>query len=256
MQELENKVALITGASRGIGRGIAEALAGDGTMVIVHFGRNSQAADETVRGITSRGGVAFALQADLASAEEIERFFVALDEQLTAQTGSSQLDILVNNAGIASPASYREMSTAQFDHLFAVNVRGAFLVTQAAIRRMRPGGRIINISSLASRHAAPSPMVPPYSMTKAALDAFTLGLAQDLGPLNITANAIAPGPVETDINSQFLSRAEIRKGIEEQTALGRIGEVQDIANIARFLASSQSQWITGQYIAAAGGLRL
>jgi len=256
MRELENKVALVTGASRGIGRGIADALAGDGAMVIIHFGRNSEAADETVKLIASRGGAAFALPADLACAQEIESFFVALDEQLTARAGSNQLDILVNNAGIASPASYREMSAAQFDHLFAVNVRGAFLVTQAAIRRMRPGGRIINISSLASRHAAPSPMVPPYSMTKAALDALTLGLAQDLGPLNITANVIAPGPVETDINSQFLSRPEIRKGIEEQTALGRIGEVQDIANLARFLASSQSQWITGQYIAAAGGFHL
>ena len=256
MRELENKVALVTGASRGIGRGIAEALAGDGAMVIIHFGRNSEAADETVKLIASRGGAAFALPADLACAQEIESFFVALDEQLTARAGSNQLDILVNNAGIASPASYREMSAAQFDHLFAVNVRGAFLVTQAAIRRMRPGGRIINISSLASRHAAPSPMVPPYSMTKAALDALTLGLAQDLGQLNITANVIAPGPVETDINSQFLSRPEIRKGIEEQTALGRIGEVQDIANLARFLASSQSQWITGQYIAAAGGFHL
>ena len=129
-------------------------------------------------------------------------------------------------------------------------------MTQAAVRRMRPGGRIINISALASRHAAPSPMVPAYSMTKAALDAFTLWLAQDLGALNITANVIAPGPVETNINSQFLSKPETRKGIEEQTALGRSGSVEDIANVAGFLASTQSQWITGQYIAAAGGFRL
>ena len=219
MRELENKVALVTGASRGIGRGITKALAADGAMVIVHFGRNSEAAAETVAAITSRGGAAFPLQADLASAEDIERFFLVLDEQLTMQKGTNRLDILVNNAGIASSASYREMSAAQFDHLFAVNVRGAFLMTQAAIRRIGAGGRIINISPLASRHAAPSPMVPPYSMTKAALDAFTLGLAQDLGPLNITANVLAPGPVETDINSQFFSKPGMRIGIDEQTAL-------------------------------------
>ena len=176
----------------------------------------------------------------MAAPAEIEQFFTALDMEVTRRTGSNQLDILVNNAGIASPASYREMTAAQFDHLFAVNVRGAFLMTQAAIPRMRRGGRIINISSLASRHAAPSPMVPPYSMTKAALDAFTLGPAQDLGPLNIIANVIAPGAVETDINSQSLNKPEIRQGIEEQTALRRISEVKDIAELARFLASSKA----------------
>jgi 3-oxoacyl-[acyl-carrier protein] reductase len=256
MGDLSSKVALVTGASRGIGRAIAETLASDGALVIVHFGRNSKAAEEAVGVIASRGGTAFALQADLGAPQEIERFIVKLDEELNARTGNTQLDILVNNAGIASPASYREMSVEQFDHLFAVNVRGAFLMTQAAIRRMRRGGRIINISSLASRHAAPSAMVPPYSMTKAALDAFTLGLAQDLGAQGTTANTVAPGAIETDINAQLLRQPEIRKGIEAQTALRRIGEVKDIADVVRFLASSQSQWITGQYIAASGGFRL
>lgn len=116
MRELENKVALVTGASRGIGRGIAEALAGDGAMVIVHYGQNFEAADETVTTIASRGGTAFALRADLASAEEIEHFFVALDEQLAARVESNELDILVNNAGVASPVLHREMSAAQFDY--------------------------------------------------------------------------------------------------------------------------------------------
>jgi 3-oxoacyl-[acyl-carrier protein] reductase len=147
MGELSGKVALVTGASRGIGRSIAEVLAKDDAMVIVHFGKNSMAAEETVAAIASRGGSAFALQADLASPEEIERFFVVLDEELTMRRGNNQLDILLNNAGIASPASYREMSVEQFDHLFAVDVRGAFLMTQAAIHRMRPGG-----GSSISRH--------------------------------------------------------------------------------------------------------
>jgi len=147
MGELNGKVALVTGASGGIGRSIAEVLANDDAMVIVHFGKNSKAAEETVGAIASRGGSAFALQADLASPEEIERFFVVLDAELTMRRGNNQLDILLNNAGIASPASYLEMSVEQFYHLFAVNVRGAFLMTQAAIHRMRPGG-----GSSISRH--------------------------------------------------------------------------------------------------------
>src|SRR6195256_1033925 len=201
---LKNKIAVVTGSSRGIGRVIPERLAKEGALVVVHYGSNSKAADETVRAIKSVNGAAFALPADLSSVEEIQHFFGRLDEELTSRSGSNQFDILVNNAGISSPASYREMTPEQFDHLFAVNVRGAFFVTQAAIPRLRDGARIVNISSIASRHASPSPMTPPYSMTKAALDAFTLGLAQDLGRRRIIVNTIAPGAVETDINVPFL----------------------------------------------------
>jgi 3-oxoacyl-[acyl-carrier protein] reductase len=256
MSSLRNKIAVVTGASRGIGHSVAEILAKDGALVVVHFGQNSKAAEETVSTIASNGGAAVAIQADLASFSQIQRFYEALDRELIARTGRNQFDILVNNAGIASPASYREMTAEQFDHLFAVNVRGAFFMTQAAISRLRDGGRIINVSSLASQHAPPSTRVAPYSMSKAALDAFTRCLAQDLGNRNITANTIAPGPVETDINSHFLRDPGIRKGIEEQTALRRVGHPSDIANIARFLASEESHWITGQYIAASGGFRL
>jgi 3-oxoacyl-[acyl-carrier protein] reductase len=252
MTPTNKKVAVITGASRGIGRGIAE----DGFLVVVHFGQSRNSAAETVTSIESNGGSAFALRADLASIAEIRRFFAELDDELKARTGSNQLDILVNNAGIASPASYREMTPEQFDHLFAVNLRAAFLMAQAAILRMRGGGRIINISSVASRRASPTPVVAAYSMTKAASDAFTVALAQDLGGRQITANTIAPGSVLTDANSRYLEDPNIRKGIETQTALGRIGDVRDIANLARFLASERSQWVTGEYIAAGGGYRL
>ncbi len=256
MRSLNKRVAVVTGASRGIGRAIAEAFAKNGALVVVHFGQNNMAANETVSAIESIGGAAFAIQADLASPDEIQRFYHTLDQQVTARTGTEGFDILVNNAGIASPASYREMTADQFDYLFAVNVRGAFLMTQAAISRLRDGGRIINISSVASRHASPTPMVPPYSMTKAALDAFTLGLAQDLGSRNITANTIAPATVETDMNARFISDPQVRKAIEAQTALGRIGEPRDIADVALFLAADESRWITGQYIEASGGFRL
>jgi len=253
---LQAKVAVITGSSRGIGRGIAERLAKEGALVVIHCGSNAKAADEVVRAIESKGGTAFALQADLASVEEIQRFFERLDENLVSRTGSNQFDILVNNAGISSPAPYHQMTVEQFDHLFAVNVRGPFFVTQAAIARLREGGKIINISSLASRHASPSPFTAAYSMTKAALDAFTLALAQDLGQRKIVANTIAPGAVETDMNVQFLQKPEIRKVIEEQTALRRIGQAADIANVAAFLASDDNTWVTGQYIEAGGGFRL
>jgi 3-oxoacyl-[acyl-carrier protein] reductase len=254
--KLKEKTAVVTGSSRGIGRSIAERFAKEGALVVIHYGSNAKAADETVSAIKSGDGAAFALQADLSSVEEIQRLFQRLDEELTSRTGSNRFDILVNNAGIASPASYREMTVGQFDHLFAVNVRGAFFVTQAAISRLRDGAKIINISSMASRHASPSPMTTPYSMTKAALDAFTLGLAQDLGTRKIMANTIAPATVETDINSQFLKKPEIRKQIESQTALGRIGQTADIANVAAFLASDDNTWVTGQYIEASGGFWL
>lgn len=254
--ELKEKVAVVTGGGRGIGRAIAERLAKVGALVVVHYDSNMEAAAETVREIESKGGTAFAAQADLSSIEQIQRFFRTLDDDLTSRTGDNRFDILVNNAGISSPAPYQQMTAEQFDHLFAVNVRGAFFLTQFALPRLRDGGRIINISSTASRRATPSPVTAAYSMTKAALDAFTLALAQDLGRRKITVNTIAPGTVETDINAQFLQQPEVRNLIEGQTALGRIGEVADIAGVAAFLASADGGWITGQRIEASGGFRL
>lgn len=206
--------------------------------------------------IESKGGAAFAVQADLSSVEQIRRFFQTLDADLTSRTGTNRFDILVNNAGVSSPAPYQQMTAEQFDHLFAVNVRGAFFVTQSALSRLRDGGRIINISSTASRRATPSPVTAAYSMTKAALDAFTLALAQDLGRRKVTVNTIAPGAVETNINAAALQKPEVRMLIEGQTALGRIGVVTDIANVAAFLASDDGAWVTGQRIEASGGFRL
>jgi NAD(P)-dependent dehydrogenase (short-subunit alcohol dehydrogenase family) len=152
---LKNKIGVVTGSSRGIGRAIAERLAEDGALVAVHYATNAEAAAATVRQIEANGGAAFAVQADLARTEQIQQLFETLDAELTRRTGEAHFDILVNNAGVNSPASYRQMTVEQLDHLFAVNVRGAFFVTQAAVPRLRDGGRIINISSTASRHAAP-----------------------------------------------------------------------------------------------------
>ncbi len=253
---LQGKVALITGSSRGIGRAVAERFAQEGAFVVVHSSKESEAAFSTLKSIVTAGGNAIALATDLSSVGGIREFFLDLDRELADHLGSSQIDILVNNAGVNATAPYDQMTEEQFDLIFAVNVKGAFFMTQMALVRLRDRGRIINISSFASRHASPSPYTLTYSMTKGALDAFTVALAGDLGKRGITANTIAPATVETDMNRKFITDPKIRRGIEVETALGRIGRVDDIADVALFLASEESRWVTGQYIEATGGFRL
>ncbi|MEZ4864924.1 MAG: SDR family oxidoreductase [Caldilineaceae bacterium] len=252
---LTSKVALVTGGSRGIGRAIAQRLAQDGALVVVHYGHNEEAARQTVDDIESNRGAAFAVQADLAEVAQIEQLYQTLDGELRQRTGSNQFDILVNNAGVSGLSPYDQMTSEQFDGLFAVNVRGAFFVTQLAIPRLRDGGRIINISSDASKGASP-PISVAYSMSKAALDAFTLSLAANLGKCQITANTIAPGATATEMNAAMFDKPEVRQHLSDMTALGRVGTPTDIANAVALLASADSGWITGQYIVASGGLRL
>jgi 3-oxoacyl-[acyl-carrier protein] reductase len=251
---LANKIAVVTGSSRGIGRAIARRLARDGALVVVHYGHDAEAAARTRSEIEADGGHAFVVHADLSSVMQIERFYESLDVELTKRTGSNRFDILVNNAGVSLVAAIEQTSEQQFEWLFSVNVKGAFFVSQRAIPRLRDGGRIINISSLASRH--PSSKVAVYSMTKAALDALTGAMAAELGTRQITVNTIAPATVETDMNADMLRIPETRMFIARQTALGRVGEVDDIAGVAAFLASVDSAWVTGQYIEATGGFRL
>jgi NAD(P)-dependent dehydrogenase (short-subunit alcohol dehydrogenase family) len=253
--ELQGKVAVITGSSRGIGQAIAQRLAQEGALVVIHYGHNAEAATQTVAAIEGNGGSAFSMQADLASVPQIEQLYQTLDSELEKRTGSRHFDILVNNAGVSALIPYQQMTPAQFDQLFAVNIRGAFFVTQFALSRLRDGGRIINISSDASKGASP-PISVAYSMSKAALDAFTLSLAADLGKRQITANTIAPGATETEMNTHIFANADVRKSVAGMTALGRIGTPVDIANVVALLASADSAWITGQYIVASGGLRL
>lgn len=253
---LEGKVAVVTGSSRGIGRAIAEKFASEGAFIVVHSSKESDAAFSTLKSITTNGGEAIALAADLSSVDQIRRLYESLDKELTEHLGASQLHILVNNAGINSPAPYQQLTEEQFDKVFAVNAKGAFFMTQMALPRMRDGGRIINISSFASRRASPSPYTLSYSMAKGALDAMTVALAGDLGKRGITVNTLAPATVETDINRKFITDPKVRRGIEAETALGRIGTVGDIADVALFLASEESRWVTGQYIEATGGFRM
>jgi 3-oxoacyl-[acyl-carrier protein] reductase len=249
---LRGKTAVVTGASRGIGRAIAFRLAKDGALVIVNFQKNAEAAAAVVREIEGTGGEALAVQGDVGSVKGIGQFFQSLDAELTKRRGGNQFDILVNNAGIGRDGTVETTSKEVFDELMAVNVKGAFFVTQQAIPRLRNDGRIINLSSALSRY--PYSRMAAYSMGKAAINHFTLILAAELGKRGITVNAIAPGLTATDFTAHTRQNPQVVEQISSHTALGRIGETEDIAGVAIWLASDDARWVTGQYIEASGGI--
>jgi NAD(P)-dependent dehydrogenase (short-subunit alcohol dehydrogenase family) len=251
---LKGKVAVVTGASRGIGRAIARRLARDGALVCVNYHSNAGAASAVVREIGAAGGEAFALQADVGSVEQLGRFFEALDAEFTARRGDRRFDILVNNAGVAVAGLTAAATEADFDRVFATNVKGPFFTTQLAIPRLRDGGRVINLSSGLSRR--PMPQYTAYSMTKAAIDTFSVALAAELGRRGITVNTLAPGLTATDMNAGLREDPNVERAFSSMTALGRVGRVEDIANAAALLASPDAGWVTGQYVEASGGLGL
>ncbi|MFC0213351.1 SDR family oxidoreductase [Paenibacillus chartarius] len=254
MGNLKGKAALVTGASRGIGRAIARRLAGDGALVAVHYGSNRQAALETVRGIESGGGSAFAVQADFGAPGAIESLFDTIDRELDSRMGGSAIDILVNNAGLAAYGSVENTPEADFDAVFAINVKAPFYLIRHTLPRMREGGRIINISSAVTRIAIPD--ILAYSMSKGAVNTLTHTLSKQLGPRGITVNAIAPGFVATDMNAGMLNDPAAKQFGADFSIFGRWGEPEDIADIAGYLASSDSRWVTGQCIDASGGSHL
>jgi len=253
-KRLEGRIAVVTGASRGIGRGIALRLAAEGALVAVHYGTRRDAADETVSAIERAGGLAFAVGAELDSMGGVGRLLQMLDEELVRRTGSNQFDILVNNAGVGTSSSFEETNEEEFDRLFTVNVKAPYFLVQQSLGRLRNGGRIINISSGVTRIAYPHIMA--YNLTKGALNTFTLHLAQLLGPRGITVNAVLPGIVDTDVNASWLHTPEGRKYAEGMSALGRVGEPEDIADIVAFAASPDGRWMTGQMLDATGGSHL
>ncbi|MBG1271020.1 SDR family oxidoreductase [Nostoc sp. WHI] len=253
-QLLENKVALVTGASRGIGKAIALRLAQDGAFVVVHYGRNADAANTVVQEIKANGGAAFSVQAELGTLANVYALYEALDAGLNQQTGTNQFDILVNNAGIAPKVTIEETTEAIFDELIAVNVKAPFFLIQQALPRLRDGGRIINLSSAVTRIAFSN--VTAYSLTKGAINTLTLVLAKQLGARNITVNSLAPGIIDTDINADILADEASQKFAASLSALGRVGQPSDVADAAAFLASSDSRWVTGQYLDVSGGSHL
>lgn len=247
-----NKLALVTGASRGIGRGIAERLAADGAVVAVHYGGNEAAANETVAAIEAAGGRAFAIKARLGEPGDVEALFAAFAEGVRPYTDEPALDILVNNAGTNGPGPLETTTPAQYDAIMDQNLKAPYFIIQKAVPLLRDGGRIINISSGASVISWKND--PVYAMTKAALDSFTRSLAAQLGPRGITVNSVAPGIVDTDMNASWL------RGNPEGEAAGaawsvfkRVGQVADIADVVGFVASPAARWVTGQLIDATGG---
>ena len=250
-QRLTGKVAVVTGASKGIGAAIAKHLADEGAAVVVNYASSKQGAERVVGEITKKGGKAIAVQADVAKAADIQRLFAE------AKKAFGRLDILVNNAGIYEFAPLEAVTPQHFHKLFDLNVLGLILTTQEAVKHFgRDGGSIINISSVVSTTGVPTSSV--YSATKAAVDAVTRSLAKELGPRGIRVNAINPGMVETEgTTSQGITagESEFRRQVEAQTPLGRIGRPQDIAPAAVFLASSDSAWVTGETFYISGGYR-
>lgn len=249
MSRLKEKVAIVTGASKGIGASIAKHLAQEGAAVVVNYASSKQGADSVVNEITSKGGKAVAIQADFSKPNEIDHFFGE------AKKAFGKLDILVNNAGIYAFSPIAEVTEENFHKTFNLNVLGLILASRAAAEHFGPeGGSIINISSVVSSIAPPESVI--YSATKGAVDTATRVLANELGPRKIRVNSINPGMIETEgTHAAGIIESDFRKQLEAQTPLGRIGQVEDIAPAAVFFASADSAWITGESLVIAGGLR-
>jgi 3-oxoacyl-[acyl-carrier protein] reductase len=249
MNKLQNKVAIVTGASKGIGASIAKHLAAEGAAVVVNYASSKEGADRVVAEIAGSGGKAIAVQANVAKQAEIEHLFTQTKKAF------GRLDILVNNAGVYQFSPLEDVTEEHFHKLFDLNVLGLILASQEAAKYFdSAGGSIINVSSLVSFMPVPNGSV--YSATKAAVDAVTKSLAKELGGRNIRVNSINPGMVETEgVHAAGIAESDFRKEVEARTPLGRIGQPEDIAPAAVFLASSDAGWITGETLVIAGGLR-
>ena len=249
MNKLAGKVAIITGASKGIGAGIAKALATEGATVVVNYSSSKEDADRVLADIADAGGNAIAIQANVSDPEDVKRLF------RETKAAFERLDILVNNAGIFKFEPFEGISVAEFDREFSTNVLGPILTIQEAVKQFGfEEGRIINISSLAGSHSRPNGVL--YSATKAALESLTQGLAAELGLRRIRVNAIAPGYTRSDGTAAegLLGEENVNQYISV-TPLGRLGEPEGIAAVAVFLASDASSWITGETIRVGGGAR-
>jgi len=244
-RKLEGKIALVTGSSRGIGRAIAERLSRDGASLVINYIKHEEKARELAAVIEQAGGRAKVVQADVAKAADVELLF----DQAMSQFG--RIDIVVNNAGVRFSKKIAEITEEEFDRFFSINLKGTFLVCQQAARRVESGGRIVNISTTMTRMMVPD--FGLYSASKAAVDQITRAMARELGARNITVNAVAPGPTNTDLFREGKTTEQIEQ-MGQAASLGRIAEVHDIADVVAFLVSDDARWISGQTIHANGGL--
>jgi len=249
MGKLANKVALVTGASKGIGAGIAKTLAAEGASVVVNYSTSKEGADKIVAEIKAKGGKAVAVQGDFSKKEDIGKVFGEVKKNF------GRLDTLVNNAGVYTFTPLESVTAEEYHRIFDLNVLGLLLASKEALKYFGPeGGSIINIGSVASSLTPPNSSV--YTATKGAVDAITHVLAKELGPKKIRVNSINPGMVETEgVHAAGFIGSDFEKNAVAQTPLGRIGQPQDIATVAAFLASDDSAWLTGELLKAGGGLR-
>jgi 3-oxoacyl-[acyl-carrier protein] reductase len=249
MGKLTNKVAVVTGASKGIGAGIAKALAADGASVVVNYASSKEGADKVVSEIKAKGGKAVAVQGDFSRKEDIGKVFGEVKKTF------GRLDTLVNNAGVYTFTPLEQVTDEEFHRIFNLNVLGLLLASKEALKYFGPeGGSIINIGSVVSSLTPPHSSV--YTATKGAVDAITQVLAKELGPKKIRVNSINPGMVETEgVHAAGFIGSDFEKNTVAQTPLGRLGQPEDIATIATFLASDDSKWLTGELVKAGGGLR-
>jgi 3-oxoacyl-[acyl-carrier protein] reductase len=243
---LKDKVAIVTGASRGIGRAIAESLTGAGAAVVVNHRDSEKQALETVAAITIAGGRAAAIQADMGVVGDAKKLVDSTIEKF------GRLDILVNNAGVGNRTAMADMTEKEFDWTLSVNARGPFFAIQAAVPRMQDGGRIINISSCGSHIAQITGLLAVYQMSKGALEQLARCYMKELGERGITINSVLPGFVETELASD--TPQEYKDALIKRTALRRLGTAEEIANVVCFLASDAGRWITGEAIMVSGGL--
>lgn len=248
-KKLEGKVAVVTGASKGIGAEIARHLASEGAAVVVNYASSKTGADTVVADITARGGKAVAVQADVAKPEDVKKLFAE------SKKAFGPVDVLVNNAGVYEFSPLEAVTPDHFHKQFNLNVLGLVLATQEAVKQFGDrGGAVVNVSSVAAAAALPTASV--YSATKAAVDAVTRSLAAELGPKKVRVNSVNPGMIETEgTHSAGITESEFRKQIEAQTPLGRIGRVDDVAPVVTFLASDDAKWVTGQVLYVSGGNR-
>jgi 3-oxoacyl-[acyl-carrier protein] reductase len=247
--KLDGKVAVVTGASKGIGAGIAKQFAAEGAAVVINYASDKQGADRIVDEISKGGGEAIAIQGNVAKKADVERLFAE------AEKAFGKIDILVNNAGVYEFVPLQEVTEQQFHRMFDTNVLGMLLATQEALKHFNAdGASIINISSLASSLTPPTAVV--YNATKGAVDAITRTLAKELGPQRIRVNSINPGMVVTEgVVTGGYHEVDMRKMFESLTPLGRVGETEDISPAAVFFASDDAKWVTGETLVIAGGLR-
>jgi 3-oxoacyl-[acyl-carrier protein] reductase len=248
MGELKGKVAVVTGASKGIGAGIAKRFGEAGASVVVNYASSKEGADKIVAEITKGGGKAIAVKADVSKVGDVKKLF---DETKRA---FGKLDVLVNNAGVFRFAPLEQVTEEEFHREFNINVLGTLLATKEALNHFNGSGSVINVSSVVSTSPVPNSSV--YSSTKGAVDTLTIELSRELAPRNIRVNVIAPGGVETEGTHEIgMIGTDFEKQIVAGTPLGRIGQPGDIAEVAVFLASDSSRWLTGERIAASGGFR-